>query len=216
MRHLIRIFLLTLLILTIYQPCMATIQGGIDYKISIDYSKLDEKELQQKADFYYSYAIKTGNLDENMTSALTLYHILAHKNPENIYNLTKLGTLYDLIGKDRTAKLAFYDAIGINSQKGEPYFRLGNFYYRRELYKKALKMYKEAYQKEYSNHYETLYQIGDIYEKFGDTEAALKYLNLAKKINPNTELDNKILRVENTHKINNEYYSNTRIRILER
>ncbi len=195
---------------------MATIQGGIDYKISIDYSKLDEKELQQKADFYYSYAIKTGNLDENMTSALTLYHILAHKNPENIYNLTKLGTLYDLIGKDRTAKLAFYDAIGINSQKGEPYFRLGNFYYRRELYKKALKMYKEAYKKEYSNHYETLYQIGDIYEKFGDTEAALKYLNLAKKINPNTELDNKILKVENTHKINNEYYSNTRIRVLER
>ena len=212
----IRIFLLILLILSMYQSCIASIQGGINYQIPIDYSKLDEKELQQKADFYYSYAIKTGKLDENMTSALTLYHLLAHKNPQNIYNLTKLGTLYDLIGKDRTAKLAFYDAIGINSQKGEPYFRLGNFYYRRELYKKALKMYKEAYKKEYSNHYETLYQIGDIYEKFGDTEAALKYLNLAKKINPNTELDDKILRVENTHKINNEYYSNTRIRILER
>ena len=215
MRQLIRLFLV-LVLLGINLSVFAEIQGKIDYQIPIDYSKLDENELQQKADFYYEFAVKTGVVDENMTAALNLYHILAHKNPQNIYNLTKLGTLYDLIGKDRTAKLAFFDAIGINSTKGEPYFRLGEFYYRRGLYKKALKMYKEAYKKEYSNHYETLYKMGDIYEKFGDTEAALRYLNLAKQISPNEELENKILRVENTHKINSEYYSNTRIRLLER
>lgn len=40
-------------------------------------------------------------------------------------------------------------------------------------------MYKEAYKRGYSGNYDTLYKIGDIYEKFGDTEAALKYLKLA-------------------------------------
>ena len=77
-------------------------------------------------------------------------------------------------------------------------------------------MYKEAYKRGYSGNYDTLYKIGDIYEKFGDTEAALKYLKLAAQKSPNSELDNKIKRVENANVINKEYYSDTRIRLMER
>ena len=77
-------------------------------------------------------------------------------------------------------------------------------------------MYKEAYKKGYNEHYETLYKIGDIYEKFGDTEAALRYLRLASKKSPNSELDNKIKRVEAVNQSNREYYSDTRIRNVER
>ena len=77
-------------------------------------------------------------------------------------------------------------------------------------------MYKRAYKNGYSRNYETLYKIGAIYEKFGDTEAALRYFKKAAEISPNSELDNKIIRVENADKSNREYYSDTRIRLRER
>ena len=79
------------------------------------------------------------------------------------------------------------------------------------MYKKALRFYSEAYKFGYTQHYETVYKLGDIYEKFGDTRAALKYLRQASTINANSALDDKLTRVENADKINREYYSNTRI-----
>ena len=44
----------------------------------------------------------------------------------------------------------------------------------------------------------------------------MKYLKLAAQKSPNSELDNKIKRVENANAINKEYYSDTRIRLMER
>jgi len=54
--------------------------------------------------------------------------------------------------------------------------------------------------------------MGDIYEKFGDTRSALKYLYDAQKQSANAELDAKIKRIELQDSINKEYYSDTRIR----
>lgn len=205
--------LLTFLFLTCFIPAFAAVTGGIEYQIPIDYSKLDEQELVEKAEYYYNFAIKlyNGKINDEMTSALNLYKILNSKCPDNQQYALKLGSLYDIIGKDRFAKGCFYQAIGIDETKPAPYFYLGEFYYRRCAYKHALKFYKRAYTSGYTRHYETAYKLGDIYEKLGDTEASLKYLKLASELSPNTELDNKILRVENAHKINKEYYSNTRI-----
>ena len=146
-----------------------------------------------------------------MTVALNLYHMLAHKNHDNVMYLTRLGTLYDIAGKDRYAKGAFFDAMGIKPNEPEAYFRLGEFYYKRQMYKKALRFYSEAYKFGYTRHYETVYKLGDIYEKFGDTKSALRYLRLASTISANSALDDKLQRVENADKINREYYSNTRI-----
>ena len=55
-------------------------------------------------------------------------------------------------------------------------------------------------------------RYGDIYEKFGDTRSALKYLHEAQKQSANPELENKIKRIEAQDAINKEYYSDTRIR----
>ena len=196
----------------------AALKGELEYRIPIDYSKLSEEELDTKAGVYYNLALKTsnGNINEEVTAALNLYAILCNKNPQNIFYKIRLGILYDIIGKDRYAKGCFYAAIGVDKTQPEPFFRLGEFYYKRELYKRALKMYKIAYTKGYQEHYDTLYKIGDIYEKFGDTEAALKYLKMASVKNPNSELDLKIQRVESANQINREFYSDTRIRFIER
>ena len=123
----------------------------------------------------------------------------------------KLGHLYDISGHDRLAKGYFFQAMGIDTTKPMPYFYLGEFYYRRQLYKNALKFYKRAYNNGYAGNYETLYKIGDIYEKFGDTKAALKYLNMATQISSNKELDDQIKRVEAINSHNRTYYLNSKM-----
>lgn len=216
MRQQIKFLLAFLIIGIMYQPGYAVVKGGLEYQIPVDYTKLSQEELETKAGFYYNLALKTGSVNEEMTQALNLYSILNTKCPDEILYPIRLGILYDTIGMDKYAKGNLSKAIGIDSTNPEAYFYFGEFYYKRSMFKKALKMYKEAYKKGYSRHYETLYRIGDIYEKFGDTEASLRYLKQASELSPNSELDNKIIKVENAHQTNKEYYSNTRIRLIER
>ena len=218
MRQMFKILLLLICLIGLNTPSYSALRGNLEYKIPIDYDKLSKEELDNKADFYYNLALKTSNgtLNKEMSYALNFNSVLSHKCPNIQFYKIRLGILYDEIGKDKYAKSYFNHAIGMDSNKPEPYFRLGEFYYKRNLYKKALKPYKEAYKKGYSTHYETLYKIGDIYEKFGDTEAALKYLKLASGQSPNERLNKKIIKIENFNKINREYYSDSRIRLQER
>lgn len=219
MRQLIKLFLILIIVLSNNVLfANAAVEGYIDYHLPIDYSKLSQEELDSKAGFYYNLVTKKSNvkLDNDMTTALNLYMILHRKNPQNNFYTTRLGLLYDMLNQDKYARGCFEIAIGVDSSQPEPYYRLGEFYYKRFLYKKAMKNYKLAYKNGYTQHYDTLYKIGDIYEKFGDTEAAMKYLRMAAKINPNSELDNKMQRLNQSNQSNKEYYSDTRIRLIDR
>lgn len=200
-------------------PVCATLKSGIEYKLPIDYTKLNEVELEEKANFYYNLAIKNDNTKElttEMTNALVLYTILTRKFPDNTSYFTKLGSLYDLCNQDIFAKTNFNRAISEDSSRAETYFYYGEFFYRRDALKKALNMYKKAYQKGFDNDYTTVFKIGDIYAKIGDTDAALKYFNIANKILPSAELENKIFETEQINQVNRVYYSDTRILEVER
>ena len=206
MRHITN-FLITLILFNFTLPSAnAVMQGSVDYQIPIDYTKLNQSELESKAEFYYSSAINSKKFNEDMTSALVLYTILVHKAPDNTIYTVRLGKLYDIIGKDRFAKGNYYQAMGLNQKRPEPYFYLGEYYYDREQYKKALKFYKRAFDNGYSSHYMTLYKIGDIYQKLGDTQNALKHLKCASEIESNAELNEKIHIIETADNFNKEYY----------
>ena len=209
------ILLISLIILSSGLSANSAIRGKIDYSIPVDYSKLSESEIEAKAKVYYFNALKykDNEVNEDITNALMLYNVLLNINPDSIPYCLKLGSLYDKLGMDKHAKGNYSRAIGIDSSQPEPYFYMGEFYYKREMYRKALKYYGEAYSRGYTTNYDMLYKIGDIYEKFGDTRSALKYLQDASAQNPNSELDNKIKRIEAQHSINNEYYSDTRINL---
>lgn len=211
----ITFLLIIILVMAIWSsPVNSAVKGGIEYSIPTDYSKLSEVELEKKASeyFYLAQKLPDKTVNEDMTNALFLYNVLLNINPNSIEYCTKLGKLYDKTGNDRYAKGNFSRAIGINNSHPEPYFCFGEFYYKRQMYRKALKYYNEAYIRGYRTNYELLYKIGDIYEKFGDTRSALKYLKDASKQNPNSELDSKIKRIEAFDGANSEYYSDTRIR----
>ncbi len=209
------VLLIALVIMGISPAAFGAIRGKIDYSIPVDYSKLSESELESKAKVYYfnAFKYKDNEINEDITNALMLYNVLLNMNPNSLNYCVKLGSLYDKLGMDKHAKGNFARAIGIDDSQPEPYFYYGEFYYKREMYRKALKYYGEAYSRGYTANYDMLYKMGDIYEKFGDTRSALKYLQDASTQNPNSELDNKIKRIETQDSINKEYYSNTRIRI---
>ena len=207
-----------LLILTLFTvtslPTFSAVKGGVEYSIPLDYSKVNEQEVELKAKLYFHNALQTkaGVVNEDITNALFLYKVLDKVNPNNINYPIKLGILYDKVEKDRQAKGYFHKAIGIDESSPIPYFYLGEFYYKRELYRKALKYYNESYKRGYETNYDLLYRMGDIYEKFGDTRSALKYLQDAKKQSDNPELENKIQKIEAQDAINKEFYSDTRIK----
>ena len=215
MRQLTTIFLLIFGFSAIFiPPSCGAVKGGINYSIPVYYDNLSEAELQEKGKLYFYNAmkLKNGEVDENMTQALNIYTILQNVNPENIEYSVRLGRLYEKLGKDRYAKGNFSRAIGINSSKPEPYFYFGEFYYNKELYRKALKYYNEAYKNGYETNYDLLYKMGDVYEKLGDTRSALKYLKAAEKQSPNSGISAIIKYVEAQDSSNSLYYRDTRIR----
>lgn len=204
----IRFLLIPLILCFTLLPSFSALRGGVDYKIPFDYTKLNQAELESKAEFYYTSALNTKELNENMTYALNLYALLSDAYPENITYFLRLGKLYDVLGKDRYAKGQFYRAMNVNPSRPEPYFYLGDFYYEREQYRKALKFYLKAYDFGYSEHYQTLEKIGTIYQKFGDTENALYYLQCAVVLNPSDDLYARINNIKSADDINSEYYKN--------
>jgi tetratricopeptide (TPR) repeat protein len=209
MRLLSKLLLIFLFTLFSAIPTLATVNGRVDYSIPIDYSKLSETELENRASYFYDLAFQSSgsNLNENITNALNLYSILQNINPNNISYCIKTGNLYSKIKQDKYAKGNYSKAIGINSASPEPYFYLGEFYYQRQLYRKALKYYKESYSRGDTNNYTLLYHLGDVYEKLGDTKSSLTYLNSAYQINPTSDLKSKINKVQSQNSINREYYS---------
>ena len=141
----IRFLLIPLILYFTLLPSFSALRGGVDYKIPFDYTKLNQTELESKAEFYYTSALNTKELNEEMTYALNIYNLLSNAYPDNITYALRLGKLYETLGKDRYAKGQYYRAMGVNQSRPEPYFYLGDFFYEREQYRKALKFFLKAY-----------------------------------------------------------------------
>ena len=151
----ITFLLISFLLLGSILPSFSAVKGGIQYSIPTDYSKINEKEIELKARLYFHNAerLQDGIINEDMTNALMLYSVLQQVNPDKIEYPIKLGILYDKVGKDRQAKGNFSRAIGLDKTNPLPYFYLGEFYYKRELYRRALKYYNETYTRGYETNY---------------------------------------------------------------
>ena len=120
MRQLSIIFLLVLIWFCIgINPAFSVVVGKIEYPLSIDYDKLSEQEIANKALNYYNLAKKnsTNEICENTTNALFLYTVLTRKKPDNIEYPIRLGILYDKIDNDKYAKSNFSRAISTDTNR---------------------------------------------------------------------------------------------------
>lgn len=152
-------------------PSYSVIKGRVENGTLFDYTKLNQAEIESIAEKSYSKAIQSTKLDDNTTEALNLYRMLTNAYPDNITYPLKLGKLYDTLGKDRYAKGFYYRAMNIEKTNPEPYRYLGDYFYKREQYRKALKFYLKSY--EYGN-ITVKQQINTIYTRFGAEDKCIK------------------------------------------
>lgn len=212
---------LVLFFLLVFTPMAFGIErGSVEYSsYDIDYSKLDTDYIKKQAEesFIQATTAQAQNQEGKATifsKALGNYKLLFSAYPDNIEYCTKIGELYDFLGKDRYAKEYFYRGITLQSDSYLPYEKFGNFYFARKQYNLALKQYIKAYNED-NNVYNVNHNMGMIYQKLGDTKSALKYYKQAQAINANQQLIDKIRSLEELHSQNTVYYQNTRIHFVE-
>ncbi|MBR1775994.1 hypothetical protein IJ750_02840 [bacterium] len=169
MRQSIIIFLTLFSCLTCATPAQSAIIGNVKYSLPIDYSQIDIQEYETKAENFYNSVLNMPQTatSEELTSALNLYGILSNANPENIIYPLRLGKLYEIAGKDRYAKGNFYRAMGIDPNRPEPYYYLAEFFFNREQYRRAYKMFLRAQEHGYKEHELTIEKLEILNKKLG-------------------------------------------------
>lgn len=211
-------FVLLIIFTLISTGVYAVEKGSIEYTpYTIDHSKLDLPSLEQEADNYYILATTAStkkDVDKYTTFALGAYKLLFDAKPDNVNYCLKIAELYDKNNKDRYAKEYYYRAITLKSDSALPYEGFGNFYFTRTDYRRALKYYIQAYNRD-SNLQNVNTKLGIIYSKLGDTNAALKFTQENSTSSPNTNNSDKIRLLEELNSSNAVYYQNTRIHFVE-
>lgn len=183
-------------------------KGQVQYIIPIDYSAIDENAMNNEAEGLFQSYMKAEDEKAKkilLEKMLSSYSILGSINKENPLYFTRLGIIFDKMGRDRYAKSNFCRATNLVPDYAYGYNCYGDFFYTRYMYRKALREYMRAYNAGYQNNYDTLYQIGSIYEKFGDFSSAIGFYKKANSIKSSPELNERIKKLEELLKNNSLY-----------
>ncbi|MBP3821382.1 tetratricopeptide repeat protein [bacterium] len=192
-------------------PSYSTKFGHIDNSsIAIDYSKIDKDIVLKNADESFAMAMVETDIERQkayVLNAKAQYNIVALADKKNLHAVTMLARLYDFSGEDRYAKAYFSQGIGINYKDPLLNYYFGDFYYRRNNYKQALKYYKKAFEFGLNENSKNLEKMAVIYEKFGDLQKASIYYKKMFLKNPSSEeIPDKIREIESIKYQNTNYY----------
>ncbi len=209
-----RIVVLIFVLLSL--PVFAAQKISIEYSPQIDYSKIDSAQTEKEAYEHYISAINSIHQSENTDAenALVAYQILLAKHPNNVLYCVKIAELYSITNNNKRALEYYYKAITLNNTSSIAFESFGNFFFSNRYYKQALAMYKQSYSLDREN-YNVSDKMGIIYQKFGDTQAALKHHKEAYQLNPSEELAHKIRLLEELNLSNTVYYQNTKAHFVE-
>lgn len=191
----IRFLLTFLLCFFVANYAFAVKTGKVEYVVPFDYSLIDEASINSEAESLFNDYLKTENEEEKvklLTVLLQKYSILTLVNLDNPLYFVRLGIIYGNLGNDRYALMNFYRGSNLDGKYPYAFSSFGEYYFLRSEFKKALRMYKRAYDCGYNVDYETVYHLGIIYEKYGDFTTAIKYYKEALALKQSEELKNKI------------------------
>lgn len=189
--------------------------GTIKYNDAIiDYSTLDKQAVSERADYYFNRALKSKEAKEKqdfLERASGEYFILTRMDPENINYLVQMGRIYDVENENKFAKGYFFNALMLERNNPKTNFYLGEYYYKRNLYTRALYFYDVALENGYRENYEILIKMAVMYEKLGDLLRANQYYKKAYILNPsNSKISSKIKELESVKYKNTGYYKRTK------
>lgn len=205
-----KILYLLICLLIFVLPVFSIEKGSVKYEDNLmDYSVLDGQKILKEADSFFEQYEAT-NDPKYLSTAMGKYYIVTKIYPVEIYPMVQLARTYDEKKLDRFAKEYFSICYDIN--KKDPYlnYYLGDFYYKRNDFKRALRYFKRAYENGYSDYYDLNLKIATIYEKFADLLTAKYYYKKAFSLNQsNTNLKDKALHIDSLNYYNSGYYKHS-------
>ncbi len=207
---LISLFVLSV-VFTLSSPVVAFQTGRLELNdIFVDYSKLNRNSIEAEAEYLFYNGETAENQEDRLKFfdlALGKYQLLTKIDPSQIYPCVQLGRIYDEKKIDRLAKEYFYRATNLNSRDPYANFYFGEFFYKRNNYKRALNYYLISYNNGYNNSYDLNLKLGKTYEKLADLIKARGFYEASLKMYPeNTELQEKINQINSLNYENSEYY----------
>ena len=183
------------------------------FSASLNYSKLDANKIRQEAqqDFYqYFNTINEVQKEKYLNSAMNKYYILTRINPGDIDAYIRLGKIYDEKNISELAKTCFYKALNISKEATLANFYFGDYYYKRNDYKKALYHYKIAYNNGAAKTYDFNLKLATIYEKLADLSNAKKFYEISYNIKADSKIKEKIQLLNELNYDKSDYYHNIR------
>ena len=197
-----------------FLPCRCCPADNRDYIFApADYSHLDSKKIRSEAekDFHLYFNTSDKLLKEKyLNSTMNKYYILSQINPGDIDAYIKLGKIYDEKNISELAKTYFYKALNINKEMALANFYFGDYYYKRNDYKKALYHYKIAYKNGVAKTYDFNLKLATIYEKLADLSNAKKFYEISYNIKADSRIGEKIQLLNELHYDKSDYYHNIR------
>jgi tetratricopeptide (TPR) repeat protein len=189
--------------------------GAVQYNNDtyIDYSEFDGALVKKTADVYFERALKSQDETQKkdfLKVAGGEYFILTKINPHDLYALDQLARVYDYEGKNSYAKGYFSKALEIDKKHAPTNYYLGNYYYTRNEYKKALTYYNLAYKNGYKEDFEGIMKMATMYEKLGDLLRANQYYKKALLKKQDSKVANKIREIETINYKKTGYYNKRR------
>ncbi len=192
--------------------CAAVTQDYIS-SATLSYSKLNQKSIKENAekDFELYFVTKDKiTAEKYLNAAMNKYYILTQIDPTDIDAYIKLGKIYDEKNVSYLAKEYFYKALNINKEASLANFYFGDYYYKRNDYKKALYHYKIAYNNGVAKTYDFNLKLATIYEKLADLSNAKKFYEISYNIKADSKVKEKIQLLNELNYDKSDYYHNIR------
>lgn len=205
-----KIFLLIIFLFTA-SPAFSVKSGGVEYHDYLfDYSNYDSVPIREEADSLLSQALAESDKklkDDLLHRAMKNYYILLKITPDNVGVLNKRALIYDIQDRDFLAKSYFSRSLNIEKDNPETNFLVGDYFYKRRDYKRALRYFSAAYENGYKD-YDIDFKLAVIYEKLGDLCNAKRFYQEAYEMDStqNFLLD----KIESIPEENEEYHGTIR------
>ena len=197
-----------------FLPCTASQSYNEEYLSgNLKYSNLNSAKIRQEAerDFHlYFCTSDASQKDKYLRSAMNKFFILTQINPSDIGAFIKLGKIYDEKNISELAKNCFYKALNMNKNTPLANFYFGDYYYKRNDYKKALYYYKIAYNNGAERTYDFNLRLATIYEKLADLSNAKKFYEISYTMKADNKIAMKIQSLDELHYDKSDYYHNIR------
>ncbi len=207
----LKIVLSSILLFFLASPAFCAKSGGVEYHDYLfDYSHLDSAPIRVEADSLLKQAIDSTDVairKDLFHQAMKNYYILLKITPDDVEVLNRRGLIYDYLDRNLLARSFFSRSLNIDKDNSETNFFVGDYFYKRRDFKRALKYFLVAYEHGYNN-YDINYKLAVIYEKFGDLCNAKRFYQDAYALDNTQEF--LLEKIESIPEENEEYHGTIR------